>query len=127
MLNGVSTSGSSNYLIQLGSGSVTTSGYVSNASLLEGSAITTAYTTGIGIRSNNAASTNSGAIVLTNINGNDWVAQGVISSVNSSGSGAGTITSGGKISLGGVLDRVRVTTVNGTDTFDAGTINILFE
>jgi hypothetical protein len=25
------------------------------------------------------------------------------------------------------LDRVRITTVNGTDTFDAGTINILYE
>jgi hypothetical protein len=30
-------------------------------------------------------------------------------------------------SLGGTLDRVRITTVNGTDTFDAGTINIIYE
>jgi len=29
--------------------------------------------------------------------------------------------------LGGALDRVRITTVNGTDTFDAGSINILYE
>jgi hypothetical protein len=35
--------------------------------------------------------------------------------------------SGGAIALSGVLDRVRITTVNGTDTFDAGTINILYE
>ena len=28
---------------------------------------------------------------------------------------------------GGTLDRVRITTVNGTDTFDAGSINILYE
>ena len=35
--------------------------------------------------------------------------------------------SGGSIALGGTLDRVRVTTVNGTDTFDAGSINILYE
>jgi hypothetical protein len=29
--------------------------------------------------------------------------------------------------LGGVLTQVRITTVNGTDTFDAGSINILYE
>jgi hypothetical protein len=34
---------------------------------------------------------------------------------------------GGNISLSGVLDRVRLTTVNGTDTFDAGSVNILYE
>jgi len=33
----------------------------------------------------------------------------------------------GAVTLGGTLDRVRITTVNGTDTFDAGTINILYE
>lgn len=36
-------------------------------------------------------------------------------------------TSGGTISLAGALDNVRLTTVNGTDTFDAGSINILYE
>ena len=36
-------------------------------------------------------------------------------------------TGGGSISLAGTLDRVRITTVNGTDTFDAGTINIRYE
>jgi len=34
---------------------------------------------------------------------------------------------GSSISLSGTLDRVRITTVNGTDTFDAGSINILYE
>jgi len=34
---------------------------------------------------------------------------------------------GGSVALGGTLDRVRITTVNGTDTFDAGSINILYE
>jgi hypothetical protein len=34
---------------------------------------------------------------------------------------------GGGKTLSGTLDRVRITTVNGTDTFDAGTINILYE
>jgi hypothetical protein len=39
----------------------------------------------------------------------------------------GTITTGGSVTLSGTLDRVRITTVSGTDTFDAGSINILYE
>jgi hypothetical protein len=35
--------------------------------------------------------------------------------------------SAGSKTLSGTLDRVRITTVNGTDTFDAGSINILYE
>ena len=64
-----------------------------------------------------------GAIVLTNVTSNTWVAQGVFHmptyTVGNSAAGAKT--------LSGTLDRVRITTVNGTDTFDAGTINILYE
>ena len=36
-------------------------------------------------------------------------------------------TGGGTIALGGTLDRVRITTVNGTDAFDAGTLNVLYQ
>jgi hypothetical protein len=38
-----------------------------------------------------------------------------------------TMLGSGSVTLSGVLDRVAVTTVNGTDTFDAGTVNILYE
>ena len=34
---------------------------------------------------------------------------------------------GGSITLSGKLDRIRITTVNRTDTFDAGQINIMYE
>jgi hypothetical protein len=34
---------------------------------------------------------------------------------------------GGNVTLSAVLDRVRITTANGTDTFDAGSVNILYE
>ena len=34
---------------------------------------------------------------------------------------------GGIKTLSTALDRVRITTVNGTDTFDAGSINIMYE
>lgn len=43
--------------------------------------------------------------------------------VNTQGSSVG----GGNITLSGALDRVRITTVNGTDTFDAGSVNIMYE
>jgi hypothetical protein len=44
-----------------------------------------------------------------------------------SGSANESAVVSGSIALSGTLDRVRITTVNGTDTFDAGTINILYE
>ena len=124
MFNGVSTNGTSPILFQLGAGSVTTSGYVGGASRL-GSASMNSITVsaGFGIYLGAAADTYGGSIVLTNINSNSWSANGVF------GSGGGTMTfvCGGGIGLSGTLDRVRITTVNGTDTFDAGSINILYE
>jgi len=63
-----------------------------------------------------------GAIVLANVSGNTWTMTGTVSR------GDGPLTvGGGFLALSGVLDRVRITTVNGTDTFDAGSINILYE
>jgi hypothetical protein len=56
------------------------------------------------------------------LSGNTWTAQGVFAS-----SGNYTWFAAGSIALSGTLDRVRVTTVNGTDTFDAGSVNILYE
>ena len=124
MFNGVSTNGVANYLIQLGSGSFVTTGYVSASSILEATTTTTAYTAGIGIRSNSASAVNNGIVLLTNITGNTWCAQGTLSITTST---TGTLTVGGSVALSGTLDRVRITTINGTDTFDAGSINILYE
>ena len=36
-------------------------------------------------------------------------------------------TGGGSVTLSGALDRVVLTTVGGTDTFDAGSVNIIYE
>jgi hypothetical protein len=61
-------------------------------------------------------------MTLTLVSGNAWV------SSHAYGDGSGAVmTGGGNVTLGGTLDRVRITTVNGTDTFDAGSINILYE
>ena len=127
MFNGVSTNGTSNLLIQIGAGSVTTSGYSSNTVYIQasGSVSGSQYTTGFGMISNLAANIRTGAVVFVNQTGNTWVCTGVIGlEDNTTG---GTTTMSGKIALSGTLDRLRVTTVNGTDTFDAGSINILYE
>jgi hypothetical protein len=124
MFRGVSVSGTSHILIQLGtSGGVQITGYVSSSTGFNGSAGSTASSTaGLLVFNNDATYINSGIITITNITSNVWV-----------NSGAGKIstgvswTCGGDKDLAATLDRVRITTVNGTDTFDAGSINILYE
>jgi len=122
VLNAVSTNGSSLPLIQLGtSAGVTTTGYTSLADSSYGAgAIQTA---GFGIeRVGGAATSRIGTGVLTNISGNNWVF-----SYNGVQAGSAIAFGSGAVSLAAVLDRVRITTVGGTDTFDAGSINILYE
>jgi hypothetical protein len=119
MFSGVSHNGSTafndQFIIQLGAGSVTTSGYVSIC-------VTTAATTGFLLTNSvSGAVTFSGVWTIALIGSNKWSQSGNISGNGSCQYSAGTVT------LGGELDRVRVTTVGGTDTFDAGTINILYE
>ena len=84
---------------------------------------TSSYTTGFPLmKGETAASIMGGVAILVNVTGNTWGMSGNISR------GDGVMTVGaGSLTLGGTLDRVRITTVNGTDTFDAGSINILYE
>ena len=128
MFNGVSTNGTSILQVQLGSGSVTTAGYTSvcGYTYSPGGSITSTATTGfIVIGSTMAATFNiNGAIVFTTLGGSVWVEQGVL--VSNTGTPV-SCASAGQVALSGTLDRVRITTVNGTDTFDAGSINILYE
>jgi len=128
MFNGVSTSGTSFVQVQIGSGSFSTSGYVSTSSWTNdvGSVGLTAHLTGFCIFGNTAALARSGMMTLTLVSGNTWVAAHSIGGVSS---GTYLSMNGGGVSpaLAGALDRVRITTVNGTDTFDAGSINILYE
>lgn len=122
MFNGVSISGTSQFLIQLGAGTVTTSGYSSYSSrIATAAAASSASTAGFYFSNNAAAELHSGNFVITNISGNTWDAFGGFAS------GIYNLVTGGNIALGGTLDRVRITTVNGTDTFDTGSINLMYE
>ena len=124
MFNGVSTNGTSSKLIQLGtSGGIQTTSYLGSESNIIGAVGTANVTNGFGVRSVLAADVINGVAVFCNLSSNTWAANGLFGFSNSNQ----TILFGGAVTLGGTLDRIRITTVNGTDAFDAGTINILYE
>ena len=120
MFNGVSTNGTYAVQVQLGAGSVTTSGYSSGST--SGTVNVTSTTGFLVTNSTLAANLTYGNITITNISGNNWIYSGAVFQYSSYGT-----VSGGGVSLSGTLDRIRITTFNGTDTFDAGSINILYE
>jgi len=121
MISGVSTNGSSFLQCQVGAGSVTTSGYAGGYS--RGLTAATATSGLIFQISPAAASAYYGLLTWCLVSGNTWVGSG-----NTVTNASDVITLGNcNIALGGALDRVRITTVNGTDAFDAGSINILYE
>lgn len=125
--NSVSTNGSSPVIIRIGSGSVVTTGYSSTGGVIQGTSVGSLNdTTGFVLEeSGGGALTRSGCATLTLNSGNTWVISGNL--FEGGGAGARVTMFGGILSLGGALDRVRITTVGGTDTFDSGAINISWE
>ena len=128
LFGGVSTSGTSHILLQIGdSGGIEATGYAGGAGASTSSGVTGANSVASGyeIESGNtsAAAVRHGTATISLLDGNTWVAHGVVGSPTFSG----VFSFGGSKTLSGTLDRIRVTTVNGTDTFDAGTINIMYE
>ncbi len=80
-------------------------------------------TAGIPIFNNAASYSHFGQLTFSNVGGNSWVASGQLVT----GGTQGAIVSGGFIELAGVLNYLRIVTANGTDTFDAGAVNISWE
>jgi len=123
MFNSVSVSGTSNIQIQVGAGSIATTGYFSQSSGVGTGTGTASSTTGLLVTQGSAATDgHTGAVQLFLQNSTNWVSSGTISRYNTA-----VIVSAGLYTISGALDRVRITTVNGTDTFDLGSINILYE
>ena len=129
MFSGVSTNGTSHVLIQIGTSSgVTTTGYLGAGTLTASTSATSYFTTGFGVYNNYGATEvthGCARISLLNQSTNLWAADGVLAL--SAGTNAATKAVAGTVTLSGTLDRIRITTVNGTDAFDAGTVNILYE
>ncbi len=126
MFNGVSVSGTSQPMFQLGdSGGIETTGYVTNVSSVTTAVNSTStYTNGWQLFSANAANIIQGNIVFVLMDAatNTWSGSGIFGATTPS-----VIWTVGTKSLSATLDRVRITTAGGTDTFDAGIINILYE
>ena len=124
MCSGISKSGTANFLFQLGdSGGVETTGYTGGTfAASSGAIIYAAPTNGFQTLGDAAGPVLVyGSIVFSNISGNTWIASGLLFGNNYN------VQIAGEKTLSATLDRVRITTTNGTDTFDAGTINILYE
>jgi hypothetical protein len=125
MFSGVSTNGSSSLIVQIGSGSVLSSGYASSAvtAIAGGTTVGGQATNGFNTAGGGPTSIRGGIMNLALLGSNSWASSHAISYTD----GTAASTGGGSATLSGVLDRIRITTVNGTDTFDAGTINIMYE
>jgi len=130
LFDSVSTNGTSRVLVQIGSGSFSTSGYGSSSGNVYGSGdnqtAATYSSAGFVIEATAATARRTGSMTICRITGNTWVSSHSIGEALS-GVDPGNCSGGGRIALAGTLDRVRITTVNGTDTFDNGAVNILYE
>jgi hypothetical protein len=126
MFSGVSTNGTTSIFLRLGtSGGVQTTGYLGASGYVGGTPVATNPTTAFSLFGDTASDLYHGSVTFSQLNAasNIWVAQGFTSFSTRPFS---QLTSG-SVTLSGTLDRVRITTANGTDAFDAGSINILYE
>jgi hypothetical protein len=127
MFSGVSTNGSSQLLVQLGdNGGIETTGYDSGVGLGTTAGAFSSSSAGFLIEptANLTASTlRYGSMIISLLTGNTWVEQvGAYTSTL-----VAQTNGGGAKTLSATLDRIRLTTVNGSDTFDAGSVNISYE
>ena len=121
----LSTNGTAQILVQLGSTTIQTTGYdsysvaLTNASAIAGNAVTS----GFHLFDQNAGSIRSGRMTLQLVSAAQWISDHTlaVSSVAAVLSGAGSVT------LAGVFDRLRLTTVGGTNTFDGGSVSVIYE
>lgn len=127
MYSGLSTSGTSIPMIQLGdAGGLETTGYLGSGGTFAASSAATLGTTGFLLAGSWAATSIAhGALELSlfSASTNTWVAQGCGGFSNA----ANIIVTGGSKPLSAILTQLALTTVNGTDTFDAGSINIVYQ
>lgn len=133
MLNAISLSSvTPDFYLQLGYGATPTfenTNYIANSAQINSAGstgfngnITTAFL--ICRAMSLVADTISGVVVLTNVSGNIWTMMG---NNSRNASQAVTYAAGVKTISGGALSAVRVLHSGTTETFDAGSINILYE
>jgi len=121
----VSTNGTSPKLIQIGdSGGIETTDYTCVSKNIDSTTITSGNSTaGYAIQAVLASDQLFGSVflVLENSTTNSWTAGGTIGASNDI-----SVSVQGIKSLSATLDRIRITTVGGTNTFDGGEVNIAY-
>jgi hypothetical protein len=126
IFNGVTQDSTSPLILQIGAGSYITTGYISTCSVVGTSVGTVAPTNGFGVNFPTAASeTLFGSVTLCLQTANTWVESGVTMRQNA-GTYA-TYQSAGVLALSGALDRIQLTTVDGSANFTGGNINIQYQ
>jgi hypothetical protein len=131
MFNGVSLNGTALVICQIGAGSFKTTGYDSYVNSFDSGPGGSTFTNGFGLGENTVnACVYHGHIMMTKLSDHNWTASVMLATTGSAVMSFGA----GSVSLAGSLDRLRITTTSSTtgstfnvDTFDAGTINILYE
>jgi hypothetical protein len=124
MFSGVSTTSTSLIQFQLGTSSgFVSAGYLGAYTVASSAVASSNLGTGFLFAGSVATHVRHGQMVFTLLSSNTYVGCGFLGFSDI----AQTAYCNGSIALGGTLDRIRLTTANGTDTFDAGTINILYE
>jgi hypothetical protein len=116
----VSSDSTSSILVQLGTGgSPTTSGYRSASEI---TSFTNSSTAGFVIFSNLASYTMTGCMRINLFDTNDWVSDHTLGITSSGNSAKG----GGRVTLAGTLDNLRITSVSGTQAFDNGQLRVRY-
>jgi hypothetical protein len=128
ILNGVGPNGTNNLELQIGNGSYATSGYDTLCSYVGGSTSSvSAFSGGFGIIVNNNSGLCYGRYTLDLVGGNKYIGSGVFH-VHQVGVAQYTMQSAGSSPvLSGPIDRIRIAVIGGVNTFDSGSINIMYE
>lgn len=125
IFQGVSTSGTNTILVQIGNTTFTATGYLGSSTSIANAAnpANGSFTAGFGINSGSAANILHGVLEIDLLNAGNYVAKGAFSASNT----GNLFLTAGSLALAAVVDRIRVTTTGGTDTFDAGLITVTWE
>ncbi len=129
LFDGVSTSGTSNIIVQIGdSGGFHTSGYVGSAGVLQhaGSITISPTTAGFGVFVSSATDAYTGLLSLRLADASDhkWMGTGSFTTLDATDAHA---TTDGIVNLDTALTQIRITTVGGSDTFDAGAVSVSWQ
>lgn len=122
------TATTNSVIVQLGtSAGFVTTGYVGTSVFISATTPQPTNSINTGFRfyfgaSDTSTASRHGSLDLYNVTSNSWVANGMLGLSDA----ACTSTVNASIALASVLDRIRITTFNGTDSFDAGFVGIQY-